>query len=67
MVKISAIEGEPSKDILLTIPNIPDASVPVGKSDEDNEEVRVWGEPTKFDFDPKSHWDIGEEFGYSRL
>ncbi len=56
---VSAIE-ESLQNILLTIPNIPDASVPVGKSDEDNEEVRVWGEPTKFDFEPKSHWDIGE-------
>ncbi|HHX23295.1 MAG TPA: serine--tRNA ligase [Thermoanaerobacterales bacterium] len=56
---VSAIE-ETLQNILLTIPNIPDASVPVGKSDEDNEEVRVWGEPTKFDFEPKSHWDIGE-------
>lgn len=57
--KISDLE-ENLQDILLTIPNIPDSSVPVGKSDEDNKEVRRWGEPTEFDFDPKSHWDIGE-------
>ncbi|ACV65002.1 seryl-tRNA synthetase [Desulfofarcimen acetoxidans DSM 771] len=46
--------------ILLGIPNIPDVSVPVGKSETDNIEIRLWGEPTKFDFEPKAHWDIGE-------
>ena len=46
--------------ILLSIPNIPDISVPVGKSENDNIEIRLWGEPPKFDFEPKAHWDIGE-------
>ncbi|HOM02285.1 MAG TPA: serine--tRNA ligase [Acetivibrio sp.] len=46
--------------ILLTIPNIPNDSVPLGDSDEDNVEVRRWGEPRKFDFTPKPHWEIGE-------
>jgi len=46
--------------ILLSIPNIPDISVPIGKSENDNIEIRLWGEPTKFDFEPKAHWDIGE-------
>jgi len=46
--------------ILLTIPNIPHESVPMGDSDEDNVEVRRWGEPRKFDFTPKPHWEIGE-------
>ena len=45
---------------LLTIPNIPHDSVPVGKSAEDNIEVSTWGEPPAFAFDPKPHWDIGE-------
>ena len=45
---------------MLTIPNIPDESVPVGASDEDNVEIRKYLEPRKFDFEPKAHWDIGE-------
>ena len=48
------------KAILLTIPNIPAEDVPVGKDDTCNPVVRTWGEPTKFDFEPKAHWDIGE-------
>ncbi len=50
-------------DWMLTIPNIPNPTVPAGKSDEDNVEIRKWGEPTKFDFEPKPHWDLGEELG----
>lgn len=49
------------QDILLTIPNIPDDSVPVGKDDKDNVEVRRFGEPATFDFEPKAHWDLGED------
>jgi len=45
---------------LLTIPNIPHESIPVGKGEEDNREVRTWGEPPAFAFEPKPHWDIGE-------
>jgi seryl-tRNA synthetase len=45
---------------LLIIPNIPHASVPLGKGEEDNKEVRRWGEPPAFAFEPKPHWDIGE-------
>ena len=51
------------KQFLLTIPNIPHASVPVGKSAADNVEVRRWGSPPKFDFAPKPHWEIGEGAG----
>jgi seryl-tRNA synthetase len=51
------------KQFLLTIPNIPHASVPVGKSAADNVEVRRWGVPPKFDFTPKPHWEIGEGAG----
>jgi len=51
------------KQFLLTIPNIPHASVPVGKGAADNVEVRRWGSPPKFDFAPKPHWEIGEGAG----
>jgi seryl-tRNA synthetase len=50
-------------EILAGIPNLPHASVPVGKSAEDNVEVRCWGAPPKFDFPPKPHWELGEELG----
>jgi seryl-tRNA synthetase len=49
--------------ILMGVPNIPDASVPEGKSEEDNVEVRKWGEPRAFDFEPKDHVDVGEGLG----
>ncbi|NLU36530.1 MAG: serine--tRNA ligase [Clostridiales bacterium] len=52
---------EQLKSILLEIPNIPHESVPVGENDEDNKVIRQWGEPTEFDFEPKAHWDIGED------
>jgi seryl-tRNA synthetase len=45
--------------LMLTIPNIPSELVPEGDSDADNQEIRKWGEPRKFDFTPKAHWDIG--------
>ena len=48
---------------LLRIPNIPDASVPVGKDDSENVELRRWGEPRRFDFEPLNHWDIGTNLG----
>ena len=51
------------RDILVGIPNLPHASVPVGKSAEDNVEVRRWGTPPKFDFTPKAHWDLGAQLG----
>jgi seryl-tRNA synthetase len=54
---------EQLKDLLLTIPNIPHASVPVGKSAADNVEVRRWGAPPKFDFKARPHWEIGEGAG----
>jgi len=50
-------------EILLLIPNLPHQSVPFGKGSEENQEVRVWGEPTKFSFKPKSHFEIGEALG----
>jgi seryl-tRNA synthetase len=51
------------QDFLLTVPNLPHSSVPVGKDASDNVEVRRWGEIPRFDFKPKPHWDIGEELG----
>jgi seryl-tRNA synthetase len=51
------------QNFLLTIPNLPHASVPVGKDPSDNAEVKQWGEIPKFDFEPKPHWDLGEELG----
>jgi seryl-tRNA synthetase len=51
------------QDFLLTIPNLPHASVPAGKDPSDNLEVKRWGEIPKFDFEPKPHWDLGEELG----
>ncbi len=51
------------RDIMAGIPNIPHASVPVGRSADDNVEVRRWGTAPKFDFAPKPHWDLGAELG----
>ncbi len=48
------------QETLLGIPNIPDESVPVGKDEKDNVELRRWGDPPQFSFEPKPHWDIGE-------
>jgi len=45
------------------IPNLPQPSVPAGKSEQDNVEVRVWGEKPAFDFPPKPHWELGEQLG----
>ncbi|HXL03536.1 MAG TPA: serine--tRNA ligase [Bacillota bacterium] len=50
-------------DILLSIPNIPHESVPYGKDESENVEVRRWREPRSFDFEPKAHWDIGVNLG----
>lgn len=50
-------------DILMGIPNMPHESVPHGADEDDNEEVRRWGEPKSFDFEPKDHADLGEELG----
>ncbi len=48
------------KGLLLTLPNLPDAQCPLGQSEEDNPEVRSWGEPTRLVFEPQAHWDLGE-------
>ncbi len=51
---------EKTKTLLLNIPNIPHESVPVGEDETENAEVRRWGEPRQFDFEPLNHWDVGE-------
>jgi len=58
--KVQALD-ESFKTMLAGIPNIPHESVPVGKSSEDNVEIHRWGEPRKFEFEPKAHWDLGPE------
>lgn len=60
--KIDAELGEVDAQInalLLSTPNEPSADVPIGQSEADNPEVRRWGAPRSFDFEPKAHWDIG--------
>lgn len=49
--------------LLLTLPNVPNENVPLGEDDTFNVEIRKWGTPAKFDFEPKAHWDIGESLG----
>jgi seryl-tRNA synthetase len=51
------------REFLLVIPNLPHSSVPYGQGPEDNQEVRRWGTPPKFDFQPKPHWEVGERAG----
>ncbi|MCX8007454.1 MAG: serine--tRNA ligase [Coriobacteriia bacterium] len=52
-----------TRELLLTIPNLPHESVPVGPDESGNVEVRRWGTPPEFDFEPKAHWDLGPELG----
>ncbi len=54
---------EKLREALRQVPNIPHQSVPVGRASSDNQEVRRWGEPRQFDFEPKAHWDLGPELG----
>lgn len=51
------------KNMLLNLPNLIDDTTPVGKDEKDNVEVRKWGQPRKFDFESKNHWDIGADLG----
>ena len=51
------------KTIMYEFPNIPNSSVPLGKDDSENVEIRRYGEPRNFDFEPKAHWDIGADLG----
>jgi seryl-tRNA synthetase len=54
---------ESFKELMAGFPNLPHESVPVGKSADDNVEVRRWGTPPAFDFEPKGHWDLGPDLG----
>jgi seryl-tRNA synthetase len=66
MKKLDRVVEEKEKalqEFLLLIPNLPHRSVPRGKDSSDNVEVRRWGEIPRFDFEPKAHWDLGEELG----
>ena len=58
--KVSEIDEE-LRNFMLRIPNIPNESVPIGKDDSQNEEIRKYGKPTEFSFEPKAHWDIGTD------
>ena len=60
--KANKIESE-LDELALRIPNRPHASVPKGKDENDNIEMRRWGTPREFDFEPKPHWDLGEALG----
>jgi seryl-tRNA synthetase len=51
------------REVLRNLPNVPHASVPVGSSAAQNQEIRRWGEPRKFDFEPEAHWDLGPQLG----
>jgi seryl-tRNA synthetase len=58
--RVTVLETE-LKDRLLNIPNVPHESNPIGTTDADNAVYRIWGEPTKFEFEPKAHWDVGTD------
>jgi seryl-tRNA synthetase len=60
--RIAGLDAQ-QREFLLTIPNVPHSSVPFGTSAADNAEVRRWGAPPKFDFQPKPHWEAGERAG----
>ena len=65
--ELEAQENELAEQLrkdMMTIPNIIDASVPIGEDDSENVEVRRWGEPTQFAFEPKAHWDLGQALGW---
>src|SRR5687767_2813115 len=61
-IQLDSIEHQ-REVALLTLPNLPHATVPIGQSAADNQEVRRHGTPRSFDFEPKAHWDLGPELG----
>lgn len=67
--KVSQLDGEVKeldkeiRNLLLQIPNTPNKDVVIGKSDEDNKEIRRFSQPREFGFEPKAHWDLGPELG----
>jgi seryl-tRNA synthetase len=52
---------ETFRELIAGVPNIPQESVPIGSSEKDNLEIRRWGQPRQFDFQPKAHWDLGAD------
>ena len=60
--KLSEIEDK-QRSLLLMIPNIPSDTTPIGVDDSCNPEIRRFGEPKKFSYEPKAHWDIGQDLG----
>jgi len=60
--ELAAVEESLAQE-MLTLPNLPSDTTPKGVSEEDNVEVRRWGTPREFDFEPKAHWDLGPELG----
>jgi len=60
--QMDAVDAE-VRELLMTAPNVPHESVPVGASEDDNVETGRWGTPREFDFEPKAHWDLGPELG----
>jgi seryl-tRNA synthetase len=65
--RITALDGKAAeleerfRSLLASVPNTPHESVPAGRSEQDNVEILRWGEPRRFDFEPKAHWDLGAE------
>jgi len=51
------------RELLRVVPNLPHPTVPIGEGPEDNQELRRWGEPRRFDFQPQAHWDLGPALG----
>ena len=60
--RLNALQGQ-IQDFVLGIPNLPDDSVPAGKTADENKEIKVWGKPTHFEFTPKDHVDLGTPIG----
>lgn len=60
--KLASVE-EKLRDLMLRIPNLPHKSVPIGRDESENVEVRRWGKPRDFSFEPRPHWEIGERLG----
>ena len=60
--ELSGVEAA-QKEWMMSVPNVPHASVPVGASEEDNPVLRTWGEVPKYDFQPKEHWELGTALG----
>ena len=61
-IELKAVE-EPLREQALSIPNVPHESVPIGNNEEDNQEIRRWGDPPTLAFTPRSHFDLGEHLG----